>query len=143
MTLVVELEKVKFSNMRMGGFSGWLDDLQIYHFPLKYGKVNINELATQNISYIFNTSRKTGELSIPLDIDAIEMNQPFYYIQDTDFVEAHTNYNLEKQNNQNYFSDDSNHITIGGVNDGKPRLASGSFRTFLGKIYDQPLEEGK
>tara|TARA_B100002019_G_scaffold289377_1_gene304854 strand:- start:859 stop:1755 length:897 start_codon:yes stop_codon:yes gene_type:complete len=137
------LEKVKFSNMRMGGFSGWLDDLQIYHFPLKYGKVNINELATQNISYIFNTSRKTGELSIPLDIDAIEMNQPFYYIQDTDFVEAHTNYNLEKQNNQNYFSDDSNHITIGGVNDGKPRLASGSFRTFLGKIYDQPLEEGK
>lgn len=137
------LEKVSFSNMRMGGFSGWLDDFHVYQYPLKYGKVNLKQVATQNISYIFNTSRKTGELSIPIDIDAIEMNEPFYYIQDTDFTDAHKNYNLEKQNNQNYFSDDSKHPTIGGYNNGKPRLASGSFRTFLGKIYEEPLQEDK
>ena len=58
-------------------------------------------------------------------------------------LQTHKNYNLEKQNNQNYFSDDSKHPTIGGDNNGKPRLASGSFRTFLGKIYEEPLQEDK
>lgn len=136
-------EKVNFSNMRIGGFTGWLDDFKVYHYPLKYGNVNLNENATQNIAYIFNTSRKTGNFSIPVDIDAKEKNEPFYYLQDEEYVKAHQSYNLETQNNQDYYNDESKHPIIGGVNDGKLQLADGDFRTFLGKIYAEPLEEDK
>lgn len=136
-----DLEKVIFSNMRLGGFSGWIDDFNIYHYSLKYGNVNINQIATQNISYIFNTSRKSGELNVPVDIDFKETNEPFYYLQDADFLKAHQNYNLQKQNNQNYFDEDSMYQTAGGVNDGSFRIASGAFRTFLGKIYEEPPKE--
>lgn len=137
------LEKVIFSNMRLGGFSGWIDDFNVYHYPLKYGNVNINQIATQNISYIFNTSRKNGKLSVPVDIDFQETNEPFYYLQDEDFLKAHQNYNLQKQNNQNYFDEDAMYQTDGGVNDGTFRIASGAFRTFLGKIYQEPPKEDK
>jgi len=138
-----DLEKVKFSNMKLGGFSGWLDDFNVYHYPLKYGKVNLNQLATQNVSYLFNTSRKNGDLSIPVDIDFVEKNEPFHYLQNNKFVEAHKNYNLQKQNNQNYFDEESMYQIVGGENDGKLTEATGSFRTFLGKIYDESPKEDK
>lgn len=137
------LEKVNFSNIRLGGYSGWLDEFKLYKYKLKYGNVNIKEPAEENISYLFNTSRISGEFSVPTDIIANEINQPFYYLQETEYMKSHENYNIETQNNYKYYTDKSFYTITGGQNDGKQRLANGDFRTFPGKIYQEPLEEDK
>lgn len=134
------LEKVTFSNLRVGGFSGWLDDFQIYHYPLKYGNVNIGQFGLKNIAFIFNTNRITGDLAIPVDINKIEQNQPFHYVQSKEYLKSHTNYNLQKEFNHEYYNDESMTPITGGVNEGDMRVADGSFRTFSGKIYDKPLK---
>ena len=133
-------EKVNFENMTLGGFNGYLDDFKIYNYPLNYGSVNIGETASQNVSYLFNLDRITNELSIPVNIDLEENNQPYYYIQNQKYLEVHNNYNLHKQNNHKFYSENSYYAIDGGLNSGKKRLADGSFRTVPGKIRDSKLE---
>ena len=55
-------------------------------------------------------------------------------MQTEDYVEAHKNYELQKQYNQKYYEDESKYKIDKGENSGKLRIADGSFRTFPGKI---------
>ena len=129
-----ELPKVEFVNLRIGGFCGMLDDLQIFDYILDYGNVAINNVAQNNVSYLFNLNRITGELDVLNDELVSENNSPFYYLQPSDYVSAHENYNLQKIYNQKYYTQESMFTIEGGPNEGNMAVADGKFRTFAGRI---------
>tara|TARA_B100001057_G_scaffold494726_1_gene591921 strand:- start:646 stop:1518 length:873 start_codon:yes stop_codon:yes gene_type:complete len=129
-----ELPKVEFVNLRIGGFCGMLDDLQIFDYILDYGNVAINNVAQNNVSYLFNLNRITGELDVLSDELVSENNSPFYYLQPSDYVSAHENYNLQKIYNQKYYTQESMFTIEGGLNEGNMAVANGKFRTFAGRI---------
>ena len=135
-----DLDKVTFSEMKLGGFCGWVDDFNVYPSILKYGNVNLGETAQQNVAYLFNIHRITGDLVTPIDITSEENKEPFYYIQSDEYVKAYQNYKLEKLHNHPYYEDES-YYKIDGINSGEERVADGSFRTFLGKIVKEPLKD--
>ena len=133
-----DLEKVNFSEMKLGGFCGWADDFNVYNKVLKYGGVNVGQPALQNISYLFNINRITGDLVTPIDLDSEEKNEPFYYIQPVEYVDAYKNYKLQTKYNHEYYEEESLYEIDNVDKDGKKIIADGSFRTFLGKIVDNP-----
>ena len=130
--LGIQTDNVHFSNIKVGGFCGWVDDFNLYRKPLDYGDVTLNETASNNVAYLFNISRITGKFETPYR--ASENKDNFYYMQTEDYVEAHKNYELQKQYNQKYYEDESKYKIDKGENSGKLRIADGSFRTFPGKI---------
>jgi len=130
----IKLENVEFSNIKLGGFCGWVDDLNIYPTTLKYGNVPLGQTASENVAYLFNTNRITGSLGIPVDLNKEDGKSPFQYIQSTDYVTAYENYKLQKLYNHTHYEDMSKYVIDGGENQGTLAVASGSFRTFLGKI---------
>ncbi len=129
-----ELPKVEFVNLRIGGFCGMLDDLKIFDYILDYGNVAINNVAQNNVSYLFNLNRITGELDVVSDELSNENDSPFYYLQPSDYVSAHENYNLQKIYNQKYYTQESMFTIEGGPNEGNVAVANGKFRTFAGRI---------
>ena len=135
------LDKVDFSGMKLGGFCGWVDNFNLYTEKLKYGGVNLGQPALQNVSYLFNINRITGDLVTPIDITSEENNEPFYYIQPKKYVDAYKNYKLQKMYNHEYYEEESLYEIDDTTNSGEKRLADGSFRTFLGKIMDKPLKD--
>ena len=62
-------DMVNFYNIKLGGFSGWVDDFKIYPKTLDYGNVTLNQFASENILYLFNKSRITGDY-IPPNTDS-------------------------------------------------------------------------
>lgn len=136
-----ELEKINFSEIKLGGFCGWLDNFNLYINPLKYGGVNIGQTASQNISYLFNINRVTGDLITPIDLNSEDETEPFYYIQNEEYVNAYENYKLQKKFNHSYYEEESLYNV--GKEDGtnKKIVADGSFRTLLGKIVDKQPDE--
>ena len=136
-----DLDKTKFSNMKLGGFCGWMDDFNLYVDPLKYGSVQRGQTARQNVAYLFNINRVTGDLVTPVDISSEENNEPYYYVQSDIYKKAYENYKLQKLHNHPHYEEESMYEIDGGTNSGKKRVADGSFRTFLGKILEEPLED--
>lgn len=130
----IEFENVEFSNIKLGGFCGWVDDLNIYPTSLEYGNVPIGYVASENVAYLFNVNRITGDLGIPVDLDKKDEESLFYYIQPTEYVTAYQNYKLQTLYNHKHYKDMSKYVIDSGENKGSLAVASGSFRTFLGKI---------
>ena len=129
-----ELPEVEFSNFRLGGFCGMLDDVRVYSYALDYGNVPRGDKATANVSYLFNINRITGELDIPVDVNSDDEQSPFYYLQPSSYVDSHENYKLQKMYNQKYYDEQSMFEISGGKNSGNMAVANGKFRTFPGRI---------
>ena len=132
--LEYELSEIEFSNFRLGGFCGMLDDVRVYSYALDYGNVPRGNKATANVSYLFNINRITGELDIPVDTNSEDDKSPFYYLQPESYVTAHENYKLQKMYNQKYYDEQSMFQISGGTNSGNMAIADGNFRTFPGRI---------
>ena len=111
-----------------------LDDLKMFDYILDYGNIALHSTAQNNVSYLFNLNRITGELDILDDQLFNENNSPFYYLQPSDYVSAHENYNLQKIYNQKYYTQESMFTIEGGPNEGNMAVANGNFRTFPGRI---------
>lgn len=125
---------VNFSNIKVGGFCGWVDDFHLYKQPLDFGSVLLNQTASENVAYLFNKSRVTGELEIQTTSENNNTSHNFYYMQTEEYVNSHENYKLQQQYNHEHYEDSSKYRIDGGPNSNRLRIADGSFRTFSGKI---------
>jgi hypothetical protein len=130
----MQTDVVNFSNIKVGGFCGWVDDFHVYKQPLDFGGVLLNQTASENVAYLFNTSRITGELEIPTTLAINNTSHNFYYMQTEEYVNSHENYKLQQEYNHDHYEDSSKYRTDGGQNSDRLRIADGSFRTFPGKI---------
>lgn len=132
----IQNEIVEFKNIKLGGFCGYIDDFNLYSKVLEYGNVKLKSRATHNIAYLFYTSRITGDVASP---NILNDDTNFYYIQSDEYIEAYKNYKTHLENDHEYYEDSSKYPTDGGINDGRMKVANGSFRTFTGKIVSEPL----
>lgn len=132
----IENDFVKFENVKIGGFCGYIDDFNFYPKTIKFGDVKLKSKATHNVAYLFHKSRITGHLINP---DLVEETEDFYYIQSDEYVEAYENYKIHLENKHPYYEDSAKYNIDGGINDGNLKVANGSFRTFKGKIVSESL----
>ena len=132
----IQNDVVEFKNIKIGGFCGYVDDFNLYSRVLEYGNVKLKSRATHNVAYLFYKSRITGNVVSP---NILNEDTNFYYIQSDEYVEAYQNYKAHLENQHEYYEDTSKYLIKGGVNDGRMKIANGSFRTFIGKIVSEPL----
>lgn len=131
-------DPIMFDNIELGRFSGMLDDVRIYPTALDYGSVPIGSTARSEVSYLYHTSRVTGEVHTQI-VATEDVETEFHYIQSKEYVTAYENYVV----NRNITGESTDamlnelYVRQGGTNDGTYSLADGSFRTFHGKIYTE------
>lgn len=154
-------KKVVFDNIKIGSFSGLLDNVTFYSDTLDYGNVPLNSSATHDVAYMYSLNRTEYE---PTPVDRsptrIEMIDDFikqtdgirvYYKQSDDYVEAHDNYinnTIREMNDTSSYLEDvlkrqsseqldeQKFTVVGGPNEGSRRFADGKFRTIPGEIAE-------
>lgn len=124
-------DEVNFSSIRIGGFCGMLDDLKIFDYALSFGPKLTNTTATEEVGYLFNLNRITGQLDY---INSIEDDPNYYYIQSSEYTNAYENYLLEKKHKQPFYGNESKVPIVGGTNEGNLVVADGKFRIISGEI---------
>ena len=147
-------ESKTLKNIEVGRFSGMVDNVFVFSDNIDYGGVSIGMKATSELDYLYNTSRNNPTEPIQPTIERIE--QPaygginFYYMQESEYVEAHNLYkNRTEQNllsgqllSQSLSSqtqealNEQKFTVVGGVNQGIRTYADGKFRTFVGEIRE-------
>ena len=136
----IDLEKrlnnFMVSKFKIGGFCGEIDNVYVYPMPIDYGNVKLGQDAQNNVSYLYRQNRITEELN-DVEFYDIEDSDEFYYYQTKQYHQAYENYRLAKKLNHTYYDKNSKYPISGGVNDGKLKVADGSFRTFNGKIISE------
>jgi hypothetical protein len=147
-------------NIEIGRFSGLIDNVSFYSDTLDYGNVQLNSLATHEVSYMYSQNRQEFEplpdsspIKTEVVADYIQQTNGirFYYQQDSEYVEAHNSYinnTLTEMNttgayledvitNQSSEQQDEQKFTVtGGPNTNLRRFADGKFRTIPGEIVE-------
>lgn len=124
-------DEVNFSSIKIGGFCGMLDDLKIFDYALSFGPKLINTAVTEEVGYLFNLNRITGELDY---INYSDDDPNYYYIQSNEYKDAYENYLLEKKHKLPFYGNESKVPIIGGINEGNLVVADGKFRIISGEI---------
>lgn len=147
-------ETKKLTNLEVGRFSGFIDNILVFSETLDYGNVDIGQEATSEVAYLYYTSRAFPTESIqetqptpePVYVEGV----PFYYMMDDDYIEAANLYESTTQSKINSGMTERNALqtqttemindqkfTIsGGVNNGTRTLADNKFMTFKGALRE-------
>lgn len=153
-------KRAVLDNIEVGRFSGMIDNVSFYSDTLDFGNVQLNSLATHEVSYVYTQNRAEFEPSdeeSPIKTELVDnfIEQTngirFYYQQSDEYTEAHNKYidnTLNVMNttggyledvvaNQSSERQDEQKFTvIGGPNADLRRFADGKFRTIPGEIVE-------